>query len=149
MSGNFNFPFFHGMIDKRCFTIEYLSSSETLKTQLSEQNCPVKWNEVCLGIVRAIYSTYLKGIIHNDIHCKNILIRKRKYVKLIDFGKCTLTEDPVTYRVKSGSASKSFTTSISVIWHMKFVMYQARKCVLKLIFIQLVMFLAKYQTGAN
>ena len=84
------------MIDNRCLIIEYVSSSETLKNQLSEQKYSTNWKEVCLGIVRAIYSLHLKGVIHNDLPGNNILIRKRKYVKLIDFGKCTLAEDPVT-----------------------------------------------------
>ena len=96
------------MIDNRCLIIEYVSSSETLKTQLSEQNYSVNWKEVCLGIVRAIYSLHLKGIIHNDIHCNNILIRKREYMKLIDFGKYALAEDPVTYSIKSGWDKQKF-----------------------------------------
>ena len=75
MSGNINFPFlWHDWY--RCLIIEYVSSSETLKKQLSEQNYLLNWIEVCLGIVEAIYSLHLKDIIHNDIHCNNILIRK-------------------------------------------------------------------------
>ena len=60
------------MIDTRYLIIEYISSSETLKKQLSEKNYSVIWKEVCLGIVRAIYSLHVKGIIHNDIHYNNI-----------------------------------------------------------------------------
>ena len=36
------------------------------------------------------------------------LIRKRKYVKLIDFGKCTVAEDPVTYPIKPDSDKQKF-----------------------------------------
>ena len=96
------------MIDNRCLIIEYVSSSETLKRQLSAQNYSVNWKEVCLGIVRAICYLLLKGIIHDDIHCNNISIWKREYVKLIDFGKCTLAEDPVKYSIKSGSDKQEF-----------------------------------------
>ena len=62
MSGNVNFPLFYGMLDNRCLITEYVSSSETLKIQLSEQNYSVNSKEVCIGIVRAIYSLHLKGI---------------------------------------------------------------------------------------
>ena len=96
------------MIDNRSLIIEHVSSSETLKTHLSEQNYSVNWKDVCLGIVWAIYSLHLKGIMHNDINCITILIRKREYVKLIDFGKCTLAEDPLTYSVKPGSDNPKF-----------------------------------------
>ena len=57
------------MIDNRSLIIEHVSSSETLKTHLSEQNYSVNWKDVCLGIVWAIYSLHLKGIMHNDINC--------------------------------------------------------------------------------
>ena len=118
MSGNVNFPFFYGMIDNRCLIIEYVSSSETLKKQLYEQNYSVNWKDVCLGIVRAIFSLHLKGIIHNDIHCNNILKRKRKYVKLIDFGKRTLAEDPVTDSLKPGSGKQKFYNNYH--WHLAY-----------------------------
>ena len=108
MSGNVNFPSFYGMIDNRCLIIKYFSSSETLKKQLYEQNYSVNWKDVCLGIVRATFSLHLKGIIHIDIHCNYILKRKRKYVKLIDFGKRTLAEDPVTDSLKPGSDKQKF-----------------------------------------
>ena len=106
------------MIDNGCLIIEYVSSSETLNTQLPEQNYSVSWKEVCLDIVRAIYSLHLKGIIQNDIHCNNILIRKREYVKLIDFGKCTLAEDPVTYPIKPGSDKETFYKKY--FWHLAY-----------------------------
>ena len=35
------------MTDNRGLIIEYVSSSETLKTQLSEQDYSVNWKEVC------------------------------------------------------------------------------------------------------
>ena len=38
--------------------------------------------------------------------CNNILIRKRKYVKLI--GKYAVAEDPVTYSIKPSSNKQKF-----------------------------------------
>ena len=144
------------MIDNGCLIIEYVSSSETLKTQLPEQNYSVNWKEVCLDIVRAIYSLHLKGIIQNDIHCNNILIRKREYVKLIGFGKCTLAEDPVTYSIKPGSDKQMFYSKYHchLAYELRHVpgsqAYELRHVsVLKQIFIQLVMCLAEYQIDAN
>ena len=46
---------------------------------------------------------HLCGFLHNDIHPGNIMIRDVQYVKLIDFGKVTLLDDPVTYCIKVGS----------------------------------------------
>ena len=37
------------------------------------------------------------------MHCKNILIRDEQDVKNIDFGKCTLIEDPAIYNIPVGS----------------------------------------------
>ena len=39
---------------------------------------------------------------HNDLHSRNIL-QKYKYVKIIDFGKETLIDDPVVYKIRKGS----------------------------------------------
>ena len=67
MSGNVNFPLFYGMLDNRCLITEYVSSSESLKIQLSEQNYSANSKEFCLGMVRAIYSLHLKGIKYTTI----------------------------------------------------------------------------------
>ena len=40
---------------------------------------------------------------YNDIHCRNDLINKKFFPKLIHFGKVTLINAPITYDVEIGS----------------------------------------------
>ena len=40
-----------------------------------------------------------KGILHNDLHGKNILLRPTKQPCIIDFGKATLASHPLIYNV--------------------------------------------------
>ena len=48
-----------------------------------------------------------KGILHNDLHPRNILIRDNQYIKIEDFGKATLMENPVVYNMAPGSKKHS------------------------------------------
>ena len=63
----------------------------------------LKWESICSDIIRAVHSLHLKGILHNDLHCNNALLRGDCHVKMIDFGKCTLIKDPVIYAIEPGS----------------------------------------------
>lgn len=54
-------------------------------------------------ICKAVQEMHNRGIVHNDLHSRNVLLRDGSYVKVIDFGKATLIHDPVVYDVKPGS----------------------------------------------
>ena len=43
------------------------------------------------------------GLLHNDIHCSNVLIFETFIQKIKDFGKMTLTDVPITYDTENGS----------------------------------------------
>ena len=40
---------------------------------------------------------------HNDLHSGDILVKYNRYVKIIDFGKRTMTDDPIVYFIKPGT----------------------------------------------
>ena len=107
ISGNPHFPFFYGMIKSRFLIIECIDNSTTLCKSLEKRCFILKWEYVCLDIVRAVYSLHLKGILHSDLHCNNVLLRGDCHVKIIDFEKCTLIEDPVIYAIKPGSEKQN------------------------------------------
>ena len=46
------------------------------------------------------------GLLHNDIHCSNVLINEKFIQKIKDFGKMTLTDVPITYDIENGSKKK-------------------------------------------
>ena len=43
------------------------------------------------------------GLLHNDIHCSNVLINETFIPKIIDFGNATLIDAPITYNIENGS----------------------------------------------
>ena len=43
------------------------------------------------------------GLLHNDIHCSNVLINEKFIQKIKDFGKMTLTDAPITYDIENVS----------------------------------------------
>lgn len=106
MSGHPQFPYFFGLVEPRKLLMEYIGSETTspsLRAVLRNGIVFSHWKGVCMDLVRALKELHNRGILHNDLHPGNILIRELKYVKLIDFGKSTLIEDPVTYKIKPGS----------------------------------------------
>ena len=46
------------------------------------------------------------GLLHNDIHCSNVLINEKFIQKIKDFGKMTLTDAPITYDIENVSKKK-------------------------------------------
>ena len=103
MSGNPHFPFFYGMIKSRFLLIECIDNSTTLRKSLEKKCITLNWESIFSAIVRAVHSLHLKGTLSNDLHCNDVLLRGDCPVKIIDFGKRTLIEDPVIYAIKLGS----------------------------------------------
>ena len=44
-----------------------------------------------------------KVFLHNDLHSGDILVKYNRYVKIIDFGKRSMTDDPIVYFIKPGT----------------------------------------------
>ena len=79
---------------------EQLECSSNLRTIISSENS-LKWQEVCLEIVRAIHALHVKGIFH-DLYSGNIL-EKYYYAKIFDIGKSTMIDDLIAYFIKPGT----------------------------------------------
>ena len=106
MSGHSNFPFVFGMVEPDKLILEFIGNDTTapsLRDVISSGKSISRWKIICLDLTRALHALHKKGLLHNDLHSRNILVRNEQYVKIIDFGKSTLTDDPVCYAIKPGT----------------------------------------------
>ena len=72
----------------------------------SESSNEIDWIAVLVDIYLTLKFTHDKGLLHNDLHSKNVLLRDKKFDKVIDFGKASLMEDPVVYNITPGSTKQ-------------------------------------------
>ena len=103
MSSNPYFLYFFGVVKPNMLLLEHVQNALTLREVIKQESPMVNWKNICVSLLHGLHSLHLKGILHNDLHANNILIRNEMYVKIIDFGKATLIEDPVIYSIKKGS----------------------------------------------
>ena len=82
------------------------TASPTLRGLLREAR-DVDWINLILDFCMVMQYIHNKGVLHNDLHPRNILIRDQKFLKIIDFGKASLVEDPVMYDIESGSEKQA------------------------------------------
>ena len=59
--------------------------------------------KIGIDICIAIHELHVKGLLHNDLHSGNILVRNSSLIKIIDFGKSTLVTDPLRYDIEPQS----------------------------------------------
>ena len=78
-------------------------SAPSLREIVKQEVKIADYREICLSLCRALHHMHCLNLLHNDIHPGNILIRNAKFVKLIDFGKASLADDPVLYSIKPGT----------------------------------------------
>lgn len=111
MAGHINFPFMYGVVKPDTLLIEFVrdecgAQSPTLndffERSLDSANVKNTLN-ICIGLCKAIHDLHVNGILHNDLHPRNVLIKNNQCVKIIDFGKATLVTDPVRYDIKPHS----------------------------------------------
>lgn len=106
LSGHPNFPYFFGFIEPNHLLFEFIGDNVTapsLRDIISRNLDLSNSKDVCISLCRALHHLHQSNILHNDIHPGNILLRNTKFVKLIDFGKATLADDPVLYEIKPGT----------------------------------------------
>lgn len=106
------FLYFFGVVQPNMLLMEYVQNALTLREIIKQESPMVNWKNICVSLVHGLHSLHLKGILHNDLHANNILIRNEMYVKIIDFGKATLIEDPVVYSIKKGSEKQRLYNKI-------------------------------------
>ena len=108
LSGGIYFPFVYGVLNSKALLLEFIgegnSFSPTFHDVLeSTVLLKAKWVHVLLELCKAVRFMHDKGILHNDLHSRNIILRNKEYVKIIDFGKATLVSDPLRYEIRPGS----------------------------------------------
>ena len=77
------------------------SCCPTLKKFLANCTVPLRTAiKIAIDICIAIHELHVKGLLHNDLHSGNILVRNSSHVKIIDFGKSTLVTYPLRYDIE-------------------------------------------------
>jgi len=106
MSGHPNFPYFFGLVEPNKLMFEFIGDdvcAPSLRDVIKREMMLNEFKAICLALCRALHHLHKSGFLHNDIHPGNVLIRSMRHVKLIDFGKATLVDDPVIYSIKHGT----------------------------------------------
>ena len=111
LSGNKYFPYMFGYMKPDSILMEFIrddngKSSPTLSQVLKNSVALENHLFIAIDLCLAIHEMHKKGVLHNDLHGKNIIIQSVCSVKIIDFGKATLITDPVVYNIKPGSAKQ-------------------------------------------
>ena len=74
------------------------SCCPTLKKFLAHCTVPLRTAiKIAIDICITVHKLHVKGLLHNDLHTGNILVRNSSHVKIINFGKSTLVTDPLRY----------------------------------------------------
>lgn len=119
VSGHPCFPFFYGLLSSRAILMEYVSGNKhvispsmTLRHSLGNNLLKKTWFKICREIVDGLTFLHEKGILHNDLHGDNILIRSSGSPCIIDFGKATLADCPMIYNITAGSKEQKMFNKI-------------------------------------
>ena len=103
------FLFVFGFIAPRYILMELFcetngSCCPTLRKLLAHCTLPLRTAiKIATDICIAIHELHFKGLLYNDQHSGNILIRNSSDVKIINFGKSTLVTDPLKYEIEPQS----------------------------------------------
>jgi len=112
VAGHKSFPYIYGIKEPGVLLMEFIGTikcgsiakGEPVTFYLRKKIIKVaQWFRIASELVQAVSFLHSKFILHNDIHGNNVLITEGKQVKLIDFGKCSLIQCPVTYNITVGS----------------------------------------------
>ena len=101
MAGHESFLFVFGFMTPRYILMELLceqngSRCPTLRKFLAHCTVPLRLAiKIAINMCIAIHELHAKGLLHNDLHSGNILVRNSSHVKIIDFGKSTLVTNPL------------------------------------------------------
>lgn len=120
VSGNACFPYFFGLQNPGALIMEFISGKKnfsapptTLSSLLGKKILFKKdWYSVCRQLVDGLSFLHGKGVLHNDLHGKNILIRHTKCPCIIDFGKATLISSPLVYDIEPDSKEQKLFNSV-------------------------------------
>ena len=115
LSGHVLFPYCFGFVQPNIIISQFIgelmdgnniTTSTVYKMMVKECICKYRWTVICYEIIEGITFLHGLGILHNDIKADNVLLYgPMNNVKLIDFGKCTLTSSPVTYNLSAAESA--------------------------------------------
>ena len=112
VAGHRYFPYVYGIMEPGLILMEFIGKiklgnvmiGKAIHSYLGSFLIPkATWFCIVKDIVKAIIFVHSMGLLHNDIHCSNVLINEKFIPKIIDFGKATLTDAPITYNIENGS----------------------------------------------
>ena len=118
LSGHCCFPYLYGFTEAGALIMEHICSKDqkhdsTLRSFVKTKGTDRKgWFNIARKLVEALSFLHNKGILHNDIHGENILIRPNGTPCLIDFEKATLIEAPLMYDIIPGSKEHSLLSLV-------------------------------------
>ena len=118
-----NFPFVFGMLNENAVLMEYIGDSVDLENTVPNlksmfkgelfKNDPISssyFKQILFDVLNAVDALHGFKILHNDIKADNFICA-RDCVKLIDFGKATLSAFPKSYHIQPGSdVAKRYNT---------------------------------------
>ena len=109
LSGHILFPYCFGFIKPNIIISQFIGrisgSGEVLtdtvyKVMMSNLICKHRWAVICFEMMEGVKFLHGLGILHNDLKADNVLLYGPMYkVKIIDFGKCTLSSMPIMYNL--------------------------------------------------
>src|SRR5438552_2454969 len=83
-----------GEIDSFYYIASELVEGETLRRRLDKGNLKLSdVLEIAIQTAEALAAAHDKGIVHRDIKPENIMIRRDRYVKVLDFGLAKLSQE--------------------------------------------------------
>ena len=122
MSGHPFFLFCFVIVNPDNLLLKYVFG-ETLREILPDDLGNFQgWKTPCMDIVRGMSSLHVKGILHNDLHSRNILLINRQFIKIIDFGKACMVENLPVYNIKPSPEKQKRYNKLH-IWDTSFEIY--------------------------
>ena len=112
VGGHWCIPYVYGIMERGLILIEFIGTIKSGNVMISKTIHSYLWNfvipkatwfSIVKDVVKAIMFLHSMGLLHNDIHCSNVLITEKFIPKKIDFGKVTLIDAPIFYNLENGS----------------------------------------------
>ena len=122
VSGHVNFPYSFGLFNENLMLLEYFGSfvngAWLTCPNFADKQCNgisvAELKDICVGVLQVVKFMHSKKILHNDIKTDNIVVADR--VKLIDFGKATMSSSPLIDKIACGFADSQICNTIHRHW---------------------------------
>jgi serine/threonine protein kinase/predicted negative regulator of RcsB-dependent stress response len=105
-----------GQTDDVYYIASELVEGETLRQRLERSDLELQdILEIGIEVASALAAAHEKGIVHRDIKPENIMIRRDRYVKVLDFGIAKLTEGYTVSSLEAPTIRRVHTAEGTVI----------------------------------